>query len=171
MLAGIGRHRLGQLGRALAALPGLLVLLMMAVTTLDVLGRYFLNRPLTGAFEVTEMAMALVIFAGLGLAARRREHITVNLLETRLGPGGRRVQAVAADLVCAGVTAALAWRVASRGTFLLATGEKLLVTGVPRGAVALAMAALAGGAALAFLAAARAAGRGQPGGPEGATGL
>ncbi len=150
----------GGLRYALSAIPGVLVLLMMAVTTVDVAGRYFLNRPLPGAFEVTEMAMALVIFAGLSLAAGRREHITVNLLEARLPPAVRRWQAVAGDLLCAAVMAVMTWRIAARAAHLVSTGEKLLVTGVLRGYVAWAMAALSAVAVIAFLAAARHAARG-----------
>jgi TRAP-type C4-dicarboxylate transport system permease small subunit len=140
---------------------------MMAVTTTDVVGRYLLNRPLGGAFEITEIAMALVIFAGLALAAAAREHITVNLLEARLPPAVRRWQAVAGDLVCAAVMAGLTWRIAVRGAFLASTGEKLLVTGVPRGYVASAMAALAALVVVAFLAAAWRAARRAPRAVEG----
>lgn len=151
----------GPLLYALSVIPGVLVLLMMAVTTADVVGRYLLSRPLTGAFEVTEMAMALVIFAGLSLAAAAREHITVNLFEARLGPEARRWQAVAGDLVCALVTAVMAWRMWERGSFLTSTGERLLVTGVPRGYMASAMAMLAAVAVIAFLGAAWRAARGR----------
>ncbi|MDZ7810788.1 MAG: TRAP transporter small permease subunit [Arhodomonas sp.] len=55
-----GNHR-GRLGRPLV--------LMLAVTTVDVIGRYFFNAPILGAFEVSEVAMALLIYAGLPLRA------------------------------------------------------------------------------------------------------
>ena len=49
--------------RIFAALAGAAILFMMAVTSIDVFGRFFFNAPLTGAF-VTEITMALVIFGG-----------------------------------------------------------------------------------------------------------
>lgn len=131
-----------RFGRWFAAAAGLLVLFMMAVTSVDVAGRYFLNAPLTGAFEMTEISMALVIFAGLSLAAVRREHITVNLLESRIPRVLRRWQLVAGDLVCAAVVAVMGWRILERGSALVAARETTLVLGVPRGYIAWAEAVL-----------------------------
>ena len=64
---------LGRAGRILEAIGGAMILAMMVVTAIDVAGRYFLNRPIGGAFEVTEILMGLVIFAGMPLATARRE--------------------------------------------------------------------------------------------------
>jgi TRAP-type C4-dicarboxylate transport system permease small subunit len=125
-----------------AGAAGILVLGMMLVTAADVGLRFFFDAPLGGAFEVTEISMALVIFAGLSLAAVRREHITVNLLESVLPEPARRWQRVFGDLVCAGVAAVLAWRIGIRAQALLAAGETTLVLGVGRGYVAWGVAAL-----------------------------
>ena len=108
------------IGNLFATAAGILVLGMMLVTSLDVGLRFFFNAPLGGAFEVTEISMALVIFAGMSLAAARREHITVNLLETALSERARRWQRVLGDLVCAMVAAVLAWRIGIRAQPLLA---------------------------------------------------
>src|SRR5688572_18642940 len=94
---------LGRPGRLLSVTAGAMICVMMLVTTIDVAGRYFLNRPLFGAFEVTEILMGLVIFAGMPLATARREHIAVNFFESRLGARGRCMQAALFDLVCAAV--------------------------------------------------------------------
>jgi len=138
-------------GRAFAALSGAAILFMMAVTSLDVIGRFFFNAPLTGAFEMTEITMALVIFAGLSLAALAREHITVNLFESRIPERARRWQLVAGNVVCATVVAVMAWRILERGNALLASRETTLVLGVMRGHIAWAMATLCVVAALVFL--------------------
>ena len=42
---------------------------MVLLTCVDVVGRYFLNRPLTGAFELTEHAMGALVFSSLPLVA------------------------------------------------------------------------------------------------------
>jgi TRAP-type C4-dicarboxylate transport system permease small subunit len=131
--------------------PALLILGMAAVTTIDVIGRYIFGRPLGGAFEVTEIAMGLAIYAGLGLAALGRDHIRVDLAKGWLPPAVRRAQLVCGNLVCAVVAAALGWRVLTRGTALVEVGERFLVLGFPKGWIAWAMGALALAAAVAFL--------------------
>ena len=133
---------LGAPGRWLAHGAAAMILFMMLVTSIDVAGRYFLNRPLPGAFEFTEIMMGLVIFAGMPLASARREHITVNLLEKALGYRARCLQAAFGDLVCGVVAAFMAWRVLLRGNTLVASGEVTLVLGVGRGYIAWGMAAL-----------------------------
>ena len=140
-----------SLGRAFATLAGVAILFMMAVTSIDVVGRFFFNTPLKGAFEMTEITMALVIFAGLSLAALSREHITVNLFESRTPKWARRWQVVAGDIVCAAVVAVMGWRILERGSALVASRETTLVLGVMRGHVAWAMAALCAVAVLVFL--------------------
>jgi len=42
---------------------------MMVLTFVDVVGRYLLNRPLRGAFELTELGLVVLIFAGLPLVS------------------------------------------------------------------------------------------------------
>jgi TRAP-type C4-dicarboxylate transport system permease small subunit len=150
---------LGRAGRALGWVGGAMILAMMTVTTIDVVARYALGRPLWGAFEVTEILMGLMIFAGQSLAAAEREHIVVNLLEGRLTPAQRCWQAACGDLVAAAVAALIAWRVGERGLGLARVGETTLQLGVPRGWVALAMSALMACAAAVFVLAAIAAAR------------
>ena len=139
------------IGNLFATAAGILVLGMMLVTSLDVGLRFFFNAPLGGAFEVTEISMALVIFAGMSLAAARREHITVNLLETALPERARRWQRGLGDLVCAVVAAVLAWRIGIRAQSLLAAGETTLVLGIGRGYIAWTVAVLCAVAAGVFL--------------------
>ncbi len=140
-----------SIGRAFATLAGVAILFMMAVTSVDVAGRYLFNTPLRGAFEMTEITMALVIFAGISLAALSRDHITVNLFESHMPTQARRWQVVAGDIVCAAVVGVMGWRILVRGTALVDSGETTLVLGVMRGYVAWGMALLCAVAVLVFL--------------------
>jgi TRAP-type C4-dicarboxylate transport system permease small subunit len=95
--------------RVFEAITGAILALMVLVTALDVVGRYFLNRPLPGAFELTEAAMAALIFAALPLVTARREHIVVDLFDPLLSARARRVQEALIQLACACVIFALAY--------------------------------------------------------------
>jgi TRAP-type C4-dicarboxylate transport system permease small subunit len=57
---------------------------LMAVTVIDVVGRYFFSRPLTGAFELTELLLSTVISLGLPLVTFDRAHISVDLIDSLL---------------------------------------------------------------------------------------
>jgi len=57
---------------------------MMFLTVLDVALRYILNRSLSGAYELVEYMMAVLVPFGIVYCAHKREHITVDLLVERL---------------------------------------------------------------------------------------
>jgi TRAP-type C4-dicarboxylate transport system permease small subunit len=54
---------------------------MMVLTFFDVVGRYLLNRPIRGAFEVTELGLLVLIFAGLPLVSHADEHVTMDFID------------------------------------------------------------------------------------------
>ena len=69
------------IGPTLGLCCWLLLFCLMAITCADVIGRYFFGTPVYGAFEMTEMLLAALIFVGLPLVTLRNEHITVDLLD------------------------------------------------------------------------------------------
>ncbi len=91
-----------------------LVLFSLILTTcVDVVGRYFFDAPLRGAFEVTEILLAALVFAALPLTTDRREHIEVDLLNVFLTSTLRRYLAAFGGLFSAALLATLSWRLAS----------------------------------------------------------
>ena len=70
--------------RSSALLGGLMLAALVPLTVLDIALRYLLNAPIRGTFELTQLAMVGVAFLGLGEAQARMEHITIDLLHTRL---------------------------------------------------------------------------------------
>lgn len=74
----------GVLNKLLSGTAALVMFLMMALTLVDVLGRYLFSAPVTGAFEVTELMLAAVIFLGLPLITAEGGHIAVDILDSAL---------------------------------------------------------------------------------------
>jgi TRAP-type C4-dicarboxylate transport system permease small subunit len=104
-------------------IAALLLLCLMAVTCVDVIGRYFLGAPLYGAFEITEMLLASLIFAGLPLVTLRNDHITVDLLDAFVPDSLFRIQHVVICLICFVATAYLAWRLGIYAVAMDRAGE------------------------------------------------
>ena len=110
---------LGRPARILTTIAGAMILVMMVVTTIDVIGRDEFNMPLFGAFEMTEILMGLVIFAGMPGTTAAREHITVNLIENFVSTRVRFWQTGLGDLLCTVVAGVMAWRIYWRGMGLI----------------------------------------------------
>lgn len=96
---------------------------LMLLTCADVAGRYLFNSPVWGAFELTEMMLAALIFAALPLVSLRNEHVTVDLFDPVTPDWVLRIQHVVACLIGFACTAYLAWRLWIRTGNLLAAGE------------------------------------------------
>jgi TRAP-type C4-dicarboxylate transport system permease small subunit len=122
-----GRGLVERFERAVAPVLGAaaaaVLFAMMVLTCTDVIGRYFLSQPVYGAFEITEMLLAALIFAGLPLVTLRNEHITVDVLDPITPEWVYRIQHVAACLLGAVSTGYLAWRLWIRAASLHAAGE------------------------------------------------
>ncbi len=84
---------------------------MMVLTFFDVVGRYLLNRPIRGAFEVTELGLLVLIFAGLPLVSHADEHVTMDFIDRILPQRIARVWIRVVHAICAAIMFFLAWQV------------------------------------------------------------
>lgn len=55
---------------------------LMVLTCADVVGRYFLNNPVKGATELTEIGLAIVLFSAMPVITWRGGHIVVDLIDS-----------------------------------------------------------------------------------------
>ena len=69
--------------RILIAIGATILALMMFLTALDVGLRYIFNSPLSGAFELVEYMMAIVIPFSIVYCAEQRGHVSVELILAR----------------------------------------------------------------------------------------
>ena len=89
---------------------------MMALTFADVVARYLLNRPIRGGFEITELTLLVLIFAGLPLVSHADEHVTMDFIDRILPPSLRRAWIRAMHGVCAAIMFFLTWQVWIKAT-------------------------------------------------------
>ena len=112
-----------MVGPVLAFIAAAVLMALMALTCVDVAGRYFFNQPVWGGFELTEMMLALLIFAGLPLVSLRNDHVTVDLFDPVTPDWLFRIQHLVACAIGVACTAYLAWRLWLRAGSMTAAGE------------------------------------------------
>jgi TRAP-type C4-dicarboxylate transport system permease small subunit len=88
------------LQRTLGFFAATVLFLMMTITAVDVVGRYFFNKPLAGGFEITEIGLALLIYCALPLVSARREHIVIDTFDVFMSPAVQRFLNRLADVIC-----------------------------------------------------------------------
>jgi TRAP-type transport system small permease protein len=119
------------LDRVLGAAAAILLFGMMVLTTADVVSRYFLNWPLRGAFEVTELLLLTLVFAGLPLASRAGEHVTLDFVDALLGAKAQSLLRRAVELACGVIILGLAWRVWTKAGKIASYGDTTDVLRLP----------------------------------------
>jgi len=83
---------------------------MTLITFVDVVARYLFNRPIRGGFEVTELLLLVLIFAGLPLVSHADEHVTMDFIDRLLPDWLVAIWLRAMHAVIAGLMAFLAWQ-------------------------------------------------------------
>jgi TRAP-type transport system small permease protein len=99
-----------NINRFLTHLGSIALAVLMLLTVADVFGRYFLNRPAPGKFELTELFMVFIVFLALGLAQHHNEHISLDLAYNYFPPRLKKYTNVLIDVVNLTVMAAVTWQ-------------------------------------------------------------
>jgi TRAP-type C4-dicarboxylate transport system permease small subunit len=73
-----------KLNTVLGAIGAGVLVVLMLITGVDVIGRYVFRRPLTGGYELTELALAAVVLLGWGYTQLVKSHVDIDLLYNRL---------------------------------------------------------------------------------------
>jgi TRAP-type C4-dicarboxylate transport system permease small subunit len=95
----------------LGVVASVILLAMMLLTFVDVVARYIFSRPVRGAFEITELMLLVLIFAGLPLVSFTDEHALMDFIDRLLPLRAQRALEGLVQGVCATIMFLLAWQV------------------------------------------------------------
>lgn len=143
---------LRRISNALAAFACVILMLVMLITFVDVVGRYFFNAPVTFAVELIQLGMGLLVLFGLAITTLERGHIAVDLVETLVPGPVRRLFAFFAAVCGAAFISLMAWRLWDRGMNFYGDGLATDVLFLPVWPVVLLMAFAAAVAAIVAIA-------------------
>jgi TRAP-type C4-dicarboxylate transport system permease small subunit len=130
------------LERLLGVIAGAVLFAMMMLTAVDVVGRYVFNRPVAGAFEVTEMMLAALIYCGLPLVSQRRDHIVIDTFDYLMSRGVKRGLDMMAEVLCSLTLFGLAYLVFGRAARVAQYGDTTTVLRLQLAPVAYLMAVM-----------------------------
>ena len=87
---------------------------MMALTGIDVVGRYFFSKPVPGSFEITELLMPMMISLGLAYCTFERGHVKVDIAILRLPRRGHAIASFIADITFLVLYLLITWQTVYR---------------------------------------------------------
>jgi TRAP-type transport system small permease protein len=86
------------------------VVLLMFLTAGDSILRTFFNRPITGAHELTEFVMTMVVFLSLAYTTAMKGHISIDLLVSHLPAKARAVSDIITSFLSLGINVLITWQ-------------------------------------------------------------
>jgi TRAP-type C4-dicarboxylate transport system permease small subunit len=132
----------------LKVIMSIFLFVMMTLTAADVIGRYVFNAPISGAFEIVQYLMAIVVFAALPVTTAADAHLTVSLMARSLHGALGRAHRILTRFASAAALLLIAWRMANQAKILDNSQQVSGYLQLPLAPIAAVMAAFA---ALAFL--------------------
>lgn len=125
-------------------IAALLLLLLMAVTCIDVIGRYIFGRPLNGAFELSEIVLSMIVYAALPLITLHKEHVTIDLLDGYIPERAVSAQRMLINVLSAAVLLLVTYALYLKTAQIVSSGMRTDMLFVPLGVVSGLMTAGAG---------------------------
>ncbi|MCF8062088.1 MAG: TRAP transporter small permease [Deltaproteobacteria bacterium] len=144
--------------RVLGGLIFLSCVLLSMVTLsvcLEVVLRYFFNKPQVWVIELAEYSLLYITFLGAAWGLREEAHISVDLFTNLMGPRGRVACGFVSDAVCLAVSVILlvygtrvSWHYFSRGLYnptILEIPTAYILVVIPLGGLTLLVQSIRGG--------------------------
>ena len=108
---------------------------MAGLTVVDVVARYWLNAPVAGAYELTQLLLAALIFAALPLTTAAGEHVEIDVVFGLVNRFCQTAMLVLGAVISAVVLWIIAWRLALHGQRLLEDGAVTNALSLPLGPI------------------------------------
>lgn len=121
-----------------------ILMVLMGLTFVDVVARYVFNRPIRGGFEVTELLLLVLIFAGLPLVSHANEHVTMDFVDRVLGTRARAWLNRMVHALVAALFAFMSWQVIVKAGRISSYGDATDVIRIPYAPFVYFMAAMLG---------------------------
>lgn len=85
------------------------IIVLVFLTLMEVVKRYFLNSPTSWVLEISELLIAFGAFLGMAYALQVGAHVSVNIIYRRYSKRGRRIADLTGAVLTLFLWAGLAW--------------------------------------------------------------
>ena len=99
-----------KFARWVAVISGVVVMLIMVYTTIDVTGRYLFNHPVPAAYELTNIFLIYITYFGVTLVQSRGGHMRLGFLYEKVGIRGKAIIDLGSAIIGLFVVGIITWQ-------------------------------------------------------------
>jgi TRAP-type C4-dicarboxylate transport system permease small subunit len=100
---------LHSLSRWVGYVSAAVIIILMLLVTANVIGRYFLNSPITGTPEIACLLMIVIVFPALAWVALEGKHVRVDFIMDRFSPIVQAITDGIMLIISLGIYAIITW--------------------------------------------------------------
>ena len=123
---------IARTARGLAVVAGAAIIAMLLLTCADVFLRYFVNAPIEGTFDITQMLMVVIVFFALAHCGWTGGHVVVDVLRDLFPQWLLVPLAVVVNFIGAVAMLAVAWQSLITAFDFMRTGETPMTVLIPK---------------------------------------
>jgi TRAP-type C4-dicarboxylate transport system permease small subunit len=113
------------LSNVMAVVAGVTLLVIMLLTVLDVILRYF-GRPITGIYDLVALGGAVIVGFSIPYAARKKVHVFMEMAQMFQSKMVEKVLLLLARFLALTISVVVGWNLILLGTGFMKTGEASL---------------------------------------------
>jgi TRAP-type transport system small permease protein len=83
---------------------------MMFLIATDVISRFFFNKPIPGAYELTEYMMAIIVPLGIAYCAQRKQHVGVDIIVETFSVRNQKIVEICTESITLLLVGVLVWQ-------------------------------------------------------------
>lgn len=125
-----GAHSANRLAAYVAQVA---LVAMMLLTVADVCGRYFLNKPIVGTFEIVGFLLVCASTWGWGYCQMEKRHISISFLTERFPKGAQDILSIAGYFIGLVGFSIMCWQafILAKNYIYLAQSGTTMTLGIP----------------------------------------
>ena len=107
----------------LAIVAAGIIMIMMFLTTIDIVLRYIFSSPLPGAYELQEFLLVGVVFLSLGYIQSLKGHLIVDIATSRMSPRHQTFFNILSYIICLFIFCIITWQTGVRAWIAFDEGQ------------------------------------------------
>jgi TRAP-type transport system small permease protein len=112
-----------KFARWVAVISGVVVVILMLYTTIDVAGRYLASHPVPAAYEFTNMFLIYITYFGVTLVQAKGGHMRLGFLWEKSSPRGRAIIDLVSTIFGLFILGIITWQAWIYAIYSWTTGE------------------------------------------------
>lgn len=92
---------------------------MVLLVTVDVVGRYFFDKPIDGSTDIIEIMMIIMVYSSFAYGSTKNKHVRIDFLYNRFSPVIKGYVDILTSILSIYIVAVISWQLVNRAVNII----------------------------------------------------